>query len=810
MAKTERNPGVATPAKTTEKQRTKQITEPMRRAEPSRGPYRGSQGGKAASLQELSALGFAVPPFCLIRDNSREEDLARCQSELLDEGEVYAVRSSASLEDSGDTAMAGLFETFLEVPPHEIPERVEQCFQSGKSRRVNDFLEARGISWDGEMTVILQRMVKAELSGILFTANPQGILNEMAAVVGYGRGDLVVADKIPLATFIHSFHDEVDLFSLEEGAPKISKDLAELLRSTGRALKDSYSVPMDCEFAFSKGRLWLMQARPITTMDLSVRAILDSSNISESYPGLTLPLTVDFAGVAYTGIFRSLFRKILGRKATTKLESVLQAMVASSSGRMYYRIDNWYRLMKLLPLSRFYIPVWQEMMGVSHREIPQAEITLQPFSRFAGILRLVRAFINTPRAMADLERDFQGYRNRFLFAKVGDLGLTELEGLYLEMRDTLVSQWDVTLINDIQAFIYTGLLKKLMDRKPGVGAEAVLSRIGEVESMKPLVLLKRIARLAPPEFLALSGEAEILAWLTSDSDFAAIINDYIDVYGDRYLEELKLESRTFRTNPKLLQDWIVRLRTDSQDLAEVTGDQHSTGYETEGVPFKGITGWVYRRAVRAIRHRESSRLNRTRAFGMARAIFLGAGQIHGAAGTLTEPRDVFWLRLDEVFQKAGRGYPETVRLRKALYEEYRLLPHLTRLVFAGEPFDRILPGAGYRNSGELLLLGSGASPGVVRGRILKVTSPESTGEIAGRILVTRQTDPGWVFLITEAAGLIAEKGSFLSHTAIISRELGKPAVVGLQGAMSLFKDGELVEIDGASGEARRLEQDGTL
>ena len=784
-------------------------SDPKRPAGPMPGPVQGKIGGKAASLQQLQAHGFAVPSFRLIRSGTSEEDLTRCLTEFTEPGTRYAIRSSASVEDSDDTAMAGLFETFLDVPPHEIPDRVEQCFASGGSRRVHDYLRARNIDWDGEMTVIVQRMVEPLVSGVLFTANPQGILNEMTAVLGFGTGDLVVEDRVPVATFIHSFHDEVDLFAEEPGAPEISRAMAAMLTATARALKDRFAVPMDAEFAFAEGRLWLLQARPITTLAASAITILDSSNISESYPGLTLPLSIDFAGAAYAGIFQSLISGRLGSSTAEGLKPVLQAMVASSSGRMYYRIDNWYRVMKLLPLSRLYIPVWQEMMGVSHREVPADGISVAPLSRFAGILRFARAFKNTSRDMDELDRNFQAYRQRFQAAMAEGPALPELEGLYLEMKETLLSQWDVTLLNDLHAFLYTGVLKKLMAGDPGVKPEAVLSRIGEVESMKPLVLFRRIALLAPPAFLSLGSDAEILHWLESGSEFAAIVNDYIDAYGDRYLEELKLESRTFRTDPRLLQDWIIRLREGSWDAEKSAAHEGSLEPRAEEAAFRGLTGWAYRRAVRGIRYRESSRLNRTRAFGMARAIFLEAGGILKAEGSLEEARDVFWLRLDEVFTD-GATFRQKVQRRKALYEEYGRLPLLTRLVFAGEPFDRTLPGAGYRNSGELLLLGSGASPGVVRGRVLTVDSPDAADETAGRILVTRQTDPGWVFLITAAAGLIAEKGSFLSHTAIIARELGKPAVVGVKGAMSLFRDGELVEIDGATGEVRRLDHNGTV
>ena len=95
--------------------------------------------------------------------------------------------------------------------------------------------------------------------------------------------------------------------------------------------------------------------------------------------------------------------------------------------------------------------------------------------------------------------------------------------------------------------------------------------------------------------------------------------------------------------------------------------------------------------------------------------------------------------------------------------------------------------------------------GTVRGKVLIVEEPSDAVDAVDKILVTRQTDPGWVFLIANAKGLIAERGSLLSHTAIIARELGKPAVVGLKGAVILFENGELVEVNGTTGQVRRLE-----
>lgn len=774
-----------------------------------------SIGSKAESLNLLRKAGFRVPEFLLVQpmvqggnaasfrqsppesaDWSLSESDQRALEGFLKEGRYYAVRSSSELEDQAESAMAGLFETFLRVPAGEVTERIGDCLASARAERVRAFAAARGLPLAGAMTVIVQEMVEPELSGVLFTVNPQGLLNELTVVTGYGVGSGIVTDQVPVTTLIYHRQDKAELILRQPGSPELSAPQRRTLIEAGLALSQAFPWPVDAEFALAQGQLWLLQARPITALSEDV-TVLDNSNLSESYPGLTLPLSIDFARTAYAGIFRGLMSRMFGQSLPPALETLAGEMVTASSGRMYYQINHWYQLMKLLPLSSWYIPLWQDMMGVNQRGIPKAEIALSPLQRACGLIRLARALASVPREMDRLDRDFQAFRRKLEQSPVTELSREELRQRYDRMKAELLSRWDVTLLNDLHAFVLTGLLRRFRGRDASAFAGEI-TRLGEVASLRPVQLLGHMARIAPTQLLELTDATQIQQYLAQSGPFPDLLRDYLAEYGDRYLEELKLESRTFRTNPELLAETLRALKTQG-NLTDDRDDQPP-------VMPRGLGGWIYRRAARAIRNREVSRLNRTRIFGMARGIFLRLGELLVQAGELDDARDVFWLTQQEAMT-GGSDLKQAVRERRQRYDQFGRLPMLSRLEFAGPAFDRILPDAVQApDSQSGPIMGVGVSAGMARGRIRRVEDSSRVMPEPDEILVTRQTDPGWVFLLTRSAGIISEKGSLLSHTAIIARELSKPMVVGIPGALRRFRDGERVQINGQTGEIRRLEE----
>jgi pyruvate,water dikinase len=240
-----------------------------------------------------------------------------------------------------------------------------------------------------------------------------------------------------------------------------------------------------------------------------------------------------------------------------------------------------------------------------------------------------------------------------------------------------------------------------------------------------------------------------------------------------------------------------------------------------------IFGWVLANARRLIRNRENLRFERTRLFGRARLIFVELGDRFYRLGLLAEPRDIFYLEVEEALGLV-EGVASTadlkglVAVRKAEFDHYRTLPPLpNRFETRGIPIqnpprsqtpfgNNENPKSKIRAEGSLWenpksIAGLGCSPGLVRGPVRVVTDPKAARLRTGEILVAKRTDPGWILLFPAAAGLLVEYGSLLSHSAIVSRELGLPAVVGLAGLTDWLKDGDWVEFDGSTGLVTQLE-----
>lgn len=215
-----------------------------------------------------------------------------------------------------------------------------------------------------------------------------------------------------------------------------------------------------------------------------------------------------------------------------------------------------------------------------------------------------------------------------------------------------------------------------------------------------------------------------------------------------------------------------------------------------------------------MRDRENLRFERTRVFGRVRRIFVELGKRLHAMDALDDPRDVFYLQAEEVMGFV-EGAAVTLRLRELARlrrEEFAGFPENppggrfeTRgVVYAGNSFLKKPEPASAPAAGEERY-GIGCCPGVVKGRARVILDPRRAEIEPGEILVAPRTDPGWILLFPSAAGLLVEHGSLLSHSAIVAREMGIPAVVSVEGLTAWLRTGDLVELDGGAGRVTRLQ-----
>ena len=751
---------------------------------------------KARHLEILKEQGFPVPKFILVSENE-EVNLS------FSEKEYFAVRSNFSSEDSGEHSFAGQFLTRLNVKREKVKEAVQEVFASyagslDYKEKANRGKAEYGLKQQGKAeTVLIQEMLFPEKSGVLFTKNPKGILSEMVVVLGQGLGDKVVEDQENVLTY-HYFSGEC-LYQEGQGTGLgLEEDELKTLFSLGEKIEQLFQKPMDIEFAIEKGKIYILQARAITTLDMHLPTrILDNSNISESFPGICLPLSESFAGEMYSGIFTSLGRRFLGKRVSS-YEAVFQRMVGGFSGRMYYEISSWYDILRLLPFSGKIIPVWQGMLGVSNEEISFSKKKPGFFLKCRIALLFCYYFIVSQRKMKELDKFFQEHYASYSKRVEEEEEAPALYRIFLEMKDDLLREWDITLMNDMVSFISTHLY----------GKKTAFS----LETMKPVRALSALKAVARKHGL-------------DSEEYRREKKSYISAYGDRIEGELKLETRTYRSNEELLDRWILdALETEETDCLEK--DCEETSRMEKPSEQKQRKSFLYRLAESSCNNREISRLHRTRCFGLMRRIV-------DKIGEKTIGFDVYYLSLNELKELlfSGKDFSLKIAREKELRKAYEKLPVLSRVKLLGKvdrdplageirvlsyesfkgksekssvPFSeepKNFESKGKTESTPRVFFGRGVSKGIFRGEVLKIKSLQELRamEAKGKILLSYSTDPGWFPYLDMAEGLITERGSLLSHSAILARELEKPAVVNIPKIMEELQSGDIVEIDGDLG-----------
>jgi pyruvate,water dikinase len=330
--------------------------------------------------------------------------------------------------------------------------------------------------------------------------------------------------------------------------------------------------------------------------------------------------------------------------------------------------------------------------------------------------------------------------------------------------------------------------------------------------------LSRLLRESNPEDLAAAIPTD-----PRHPRFAAEIARYLDLYGFRCVNELKLEEPSLRDRPAFLYQ-ILRnyLAADpaSLDVAAMEEREKRIRREAEERAFASIrSGWrraVFRRVLGnarlGVKNRENLRFARTRIYGLLRELLRAVGEDFTTQGLLDAQDDIFYLTLDEVWDYVrGRAVTTDLRalaaLRRKEFDTYRqeTAPPADRFETFGLPYSRNRlrgrPRAAVVEA-DGVLRGTGCCPGIVTGPVKVLRTPNEDAKLDGEILVAERTDPGWVPLYPAVSGLLIERGSILSHSAIVAREMGIPTIVGIAGLVETLKTGQVVTMDGAAGTVR--------
>ncbi len=784
-------------------------------------------GGKAAALCRLAAAGFAPPAFFVIRPEAFEArsvigGLADALA-ALGTG-PFAVRSSARQEDGAEHSFAGQFATLLNVPAAGVEAAARQVWQSGFSDAVATYRAIRSQTAAEGPAVIVQRMVEARAAGVAFSADPvTGRRDRVVLSAIAGLGDRLVSGEENGEDWTIGANAQC------AGLPTVlTQAEAQQIAALARHAEAVFGAPQDIEWALDAQGLHILQSRPITTPLLpppnpdTALTIFDNSNIVESYPGLVSPLTYSFAVHVYTNVYRA-FVALLGvPKSTIDTQSAVFAnMLGRVDGRVYYNLVNWYRALALLPgfsLNRAHM---ETMMGVDAPMPSEVTDAIGPpaasgIGRLREYVRLARAGIGLVWQAVLLPRTRRRFYQRLNTAldsgfDIERAGPTALAAEYRKLEGTLLNRWDAPLVNDFLCMVAFGASRSLMQKWLGpTGLElhnTMMIGQGDIISAEPARRIAEMGRTVRAAGLTIDENAGLGA-LSGHADLRRQAEDYLAKFGDRCTEELKLESLILRDDPSSLLAAIAASARRGQATGHVAPDPDWRGLfpnPLRRLVAKAVMAWTKDR----VRDRENLRFERTRIFGHARRVFLGLGREFAARGLLATPRDVFYLTTGEVLGAVeGSGLTgdlkSLVALRKAEHAAAVLRPDPPeRIVMRGPAIAPVWAVATTAQDDTARRTATGCSAGRVRAVARVIRDPRTQSLAAGEILVARHTDPGWIAVFSNASAIVVERGSLLSHSAIVARELGIPCVVGLKGATQWIGDGETITVDGATGEVER-------
>ncbi len=472
--------------------------------------------------------------------------------------------------------------------------------------------------------------------------------------------------------------------------------------------------------------------------------------------------------------------------------NVFENLLGIFYGRVYYNMNNWYRMAEFVPgydrnKKNFELMITSNIkQDIVNRIKPSL------------VLRIVYPAIVAVKiaAFGFTSAWFKSRVRRHLrFLRDQDLGHLDYQGLISQfegLRENLLRKWYVTLENDFIVMTYLGILKKFLDDKSLQRAVTFPSKATEQVNVLASLSRQMIGIEGLWRSVLSDDVAGFHAELKKHPKISADLDSYMHTFGGRFANELKLESIGIDEDTKKLFAVLRAYQNYDPKPCDTSVNIALPIYK------KLILKIIVNKFRIYASRREEFRLLRSNTFATARRLFRHMGTLLASAQAIHDPEDVFYLQMNEILDPAAMAglLKETVNKRKMEYASFQ---------------DLILPAHFSTTNNQLPLVqtsnipmqqklnGRPASPGIVKGRVRVFKEFSMPSQVDFDILVTSHTDPGWTSLIALSKGLIIEHGGVLSHASIVARELGIPAVIGVANAVDILADHQMVEIDGSTG-----------
>ena len=695
----------------------------------------------------------------------------------------YAVRSSGQLEDLAELSFAGQYETVLDVARDDLADAVKACLASVDAASATAYRQRHGLS-DGGMAVVVQRLVRSEFSGVAFTLDPvTGADTQLVIEYAPGLGEALVGGQVVPTTVRYDWYDERWL-----GTPPQQAWLGELA-GLCVAAQQEFGYPLDIEFAYADGKVWLLQARAVTKIThTGLDDVWSTADFKDG--GVSAETCKPYMWSLYEYVWEHSLRDFL---LTPRL---IEPRRLRKLGRMFYGRPYWNLSVVKEVMAR--VPGYRERdfdeeFGIQPTYTGDGQVTrMTPMSlaRLAPVAlaqsRLLARREAEAASLAHALRDTVDQRLREL-RKHEDSADDWIERAFVTVTrdDYLTSEsayfWQIFL-NTVHQSLFKDSVRIYVDDE---GYLALLSGLDDISHLRPFQDLWRISHEpgAPDAHAALAA--------------------HLAAFGYHSDKELDVSYPNYWEQPSLVETQLadVAALDASHDPALVVARQRTVFQTQLGrlaaiLPGRRYTKLKHKvlRMRRLLWWREEFRDVSTRMYDVIRRYTMALASAYVARGVLDDPDDIWFVRVGDLWRFIDGETPElrsfVARNRRYYnaYRDYRSENEITPTTTGRNPDQR--SGIG----------GIGCSPGRVTGRARVVDGIGQIGRIQeGDILVTRFTDTGWTAKFALLRGVVTEYGGMLCHAAIVSREYGIPCVVGVTGLLDAIRDGQEIAIDGGAG-----------
>jgi rifampicin phosphotransferase len=748
----------------------------------------------------------------------------------LGEDTPVAVRSSATAEDLPEASFAGQQDTYLNVRGLEdLLVAVRDCWASLWTARAMAYRTRQGIDPASvSLAVVVQQMVDAEAAGVMFTANPSnGRRNETVISAAWGLGESVVsgsvdtdnivvrtpdgavlsnetADKAVMTIYAEQRTQEVPVPADQRMGPVLSEAETAALAAYGTRIENHFGAPQDIEWARADGRFWILQSRPITAlpeveaappMDWTVpepTAMYVRASIVEQLPDPLSPLFADLIDGSVTRSLQALFREILGDDVIRDTDVGLPTV----NGYAYYRYSRsgMGRLMIKSPKA------FRELLGGSLSG--QARWRTYSHPRYRRIVSdwTARSIseLSTEELLAGVQQLVDAAAEYYTAVQTIIPAAATSEVLFTRFYDAVVRTKDDP---PAQVFLL-GFDSAPIRSEKSLYDLATWTR-SHTELGEPLL------SLPPQKFLDEAAGSEDPVWHEWHTRFQAHLAAYGHaVYILDFMNPVPaddpvplLETVRFFVSGKGVDPYDRQQRSATR-REEATAAVLARLDPVRVKAFRRLLHW----AQAAAPVREDALADVGLAWPQVRRMIAEIGRRLQRAGVIDEPDDVFWLRRAEIDEGLG-SLAEQVEQRKQVWRGQRRAtpPQLLPKGGWGDMFRNWMPAASEEQTGDLIK-GTGASAGTITAPARVLGGPQDFGLMQpGDVLVASITTPAWTSLFAMASGVVTDIGGPLSHSSIVAREYGIPAVLGTAVATRRIRSGQLILVDGDAGTVRLLD-----